>query len=122
MKIRVNKVTFISILIVTFIIVLVPFIYLYYENVGFLGEDTMKESIGNIPTTETIVKVYSDGQLLYVFEGYYSVIDENGDFTIIRYENDEEVSRINTYGHISVVELPASEEIHAAELQRRENE
>ena len=100
MKIRVNKVTFISILIVTFIIVLVPFIYLYYENVGFLGEDTMKESIGNIPTTETIVKVYSDGQLLYVFEGYYSVIDENGDFTIIRYENDEEVSKY-LWSHIS---------------------
>ena len=122
MQVRINKKTFISILAVAFIIILIPVSYVYIKNIGFLGKDSVAESIENIPTEEKIIKVYSNGQLLYVFEGYYSVVDHDGDFVIIKYENNQEVARMNTYGHVSVVEIPASEEVHATELLRRENE
>ena len=56
MQVRINKKTFISILAVAFIIVLIPVSYVYIKNIGFLGKDSVAESIENIPTEEKIIK------------------------------------------------------------------
>ena len=107
---RVKLSSAIIIILIAILILFIPLSYIYYSNFGILGEQAVGEVLETTPEEERIIKVYTEGVLLYEFSGYYKVERNGNNFIVRNFLNGEEISVINLYGNITIVNVPIGEE------------
>lgn len=106
---RVKLSSAIIIILITVLILLIPLSYIYYSNAGIFGEQAVGEVLETIPEEKRIIKVYTEGILMYEFSGYYKVECNGNNFIIRNFLDGEEVSVINLYGNITIINVPIDE-------------
>lgn len=112
MEFKLKKTTIICI-IIALVLILIPCAYLYNGNLGIIAQDSIEQTINGKPKQQHVIKVYSGEELIYEFQGYYTVENYGGYYVILNFVTDEEVLRLNFYGESTITDVPLDEEVNA---------